>query len=62
MPKSLWSGKDDRAVVGEMLADKHSPYWVECDRYVKRYIFKKFSSLPEYLQAESVQETMLSNS
>lgn len=60
MPKYRWPGDDDRPVITEMLADLHSPHWEECNSFVEKYIFGKFPSLPEHLQHEAVQNTMLS--
>lgn len=60
MPKYSWPGEDDRSVVAEMLTDLHSPHWEECSSFVEKYILGKFPLLPEHLQREAVQNTMLS--
>src|SRR5713101_7669071 len=59
-PRKQWSELNDMTVIEAMLKDTNSEYWEECSKFVRYYIEKSFSNLPEHLRDDTVQETMLS--
>ncbi len=53
-----WLGKDDRAVVKEMLAKPDSHHWTECHNFIHKVV--QTANLTPYFKEDVVQNVMIS--
>lgn len=53
------AGKDERAIVAEMLRDQHSSHWNECRNFVQRRIYARVKDTSNGLREDIIQEVML---
>ena len=57
-PSLPWSGADERLVVVEMIGDRDSKHWEECNKFVKRCVYAKAKNILSNLQEDIIQEAM----
>jgi len=55
---SRWPGAAERPVVKEMNLNRHSQYWEECSKFVKRCMYAKAKNIPNNLHEDIIQEVM----
>jgi RNA polymerase sigma factor (sigma-70 family) len=53
-----WPGADERLVVEEMIGDRHSKHWEECNKFVKRRVYAKAKKILSDLLEDIIQEVM----
>ncbi len=57
-PSFPWPEEDERLVVTEMIRDRYSKHWEECNKFVKQCVYAKAKNILSSLQEDIIQEVM----
>jgi RNA polymerase sigma factor (sigma-70 family) len=57
-PLFPWPGVNERLVVEEMIRDRYSKHWEECNKLVKRCVYARAKNILSNLQEDILQEAM----
>lgn len=57
-PLFPWPGANERSVVEEMIRDRYSKHWEECNKLVKRCVYARAKNILSNLQEDIIQEAM----